>query len=672
MRTLTPLLLLLQAGLLMLTLRAAEPDNWHHGTSDYRAVFSYAGTPPPQAGVLLQVPVASLGDRDGRDIFCFDQHGRQLLGAVVGAAIGNSAIIVCRPEPETRRILAYFGSGKRAPQARIPVHGGLLGEVRALPPGVKAETWPELSRHLPQAPLVGRFLPDKWAQVSNPVDSRQEFILSINGFLLLTAPQTPTWFVSADDSGYLLLNNALQIERPGRNYIQSSLRGEFKKSLSLTAGIHQVSLIGVNFGGTFALALGQLPGGRRVEAVGLDHVVDAGKAVLQTVQTRLDGQPNPLFRYRHASYMSLGDTILTETVLSTWSDQEATWTFSDGLVLRGNSVRRVFAGLADRQVRVSVRRTATEGSITFPEAAPAPLEAGKADDYQHYFALIAAADVSTVDDVRLLLAYFDLLQRRQLCAEQIPVCTALLALRALSEARRPEIMLALARCSAVARPDQAGAAYEQLLALRGATPLRQQALLEAVAFALFARRDNRQAERWLNQYGRLLGREPLLAAAVRLDLALQQGENSAAGKALQAMLDTVTGPDQQRRHAVQGNALKEQIALALKEGRLLDAQEKLSQLLQTLPSSRTDGSYSLLRARLFRQFGWFDGAMAELDAAILFDPLLPNLPEVEYERVRVLVAAGNRQKAEELLGRIRTEYPNHPLASRRKLPEPGE
>lgn len=663
---------LLLAALQAALLRAAETGTWHHGTSDYRAVFNYTGTPPPQVGVLLQVPIASLGERDGRDIFCFDQRGRQLLAATVGAAIGNSAIIVCRPEAETRRILAYFGSGKRAPQARIPVHGGLLGEVRAIPAGAKVENWTELSRHLPQAPLIGRFLPDQWAQVSNPVDSRQEFILSINGFLVLAAPQNPTWFVSADDSGYLLVDNAIQIERPGRNYVQSSLRGEFKKTLALTAGMHPVSLIGVNFGGTFALALGQLPGGRRVEAVGLEPVVNAGKAALQAVQTRLDGQPNPLFRYRHASYMSLGDTMLTETVLSTWSGQEATWTFSDGLVLRGNNVRRVFAGLADRQVRVAVRRAAAEGSITFPEAAPAPLEVGKADDYRHYFDLIAAADVSGVDDARLLLAYFDLLQRRQLCPEQIPVCTALLNLRSLSEARRPEVLLALARCAAVAQPDQAGAAYEQLLARRDATPLRQKALPEAVAFALFARRDNRQAERWLNQYGRLLSREPLQAAAVRLDLALQQGDHSTAAKALQAMLDTVAAPDQQRRHAVQGNAIKEQIALALKEGRRLDALEKLAELLQALPSSRTDGSYSLLRARLFRQFGWFDGALAELDAAILFDPLLPNLPEVEYERVRVWVAAGERQKAGALLERIRTEYPNHPLTSRQKLPEPGE
>lgn len=169
------LIVFLFAGFLLFSLYGDEQDTWHHGTSDYRAIFNYSGNAPPQTGVLLQVPVCSLGDSEGRDLFCFDQRGKQLLSSTVGAAIGNSVIVACRPDSGTQRILVYFGSGSRAPQARIPIHGGLLGEVRALPAGAKVENWPELSKELNKCPIIGRFLPEQWAQVSNPVDSRQEF-----------------------------------------------------------------------------------------------------------------------------------------------------------------------------------------------------------------------------------------------------------------------------------------------------------------------------------------------------------------------------------------------------------------------------------------------------------------------------------------------------------------
>jgi len=55
-----------------------------------------------------------------------------------------------------------------------------------------------------------------------------------------------------------------------------------------------------------------------------------------------------------------------------------------------------------------------------------------------------------------------------------------------------------------------------------------------------------------------------------------------------------------------------------------------------------------------------------LDGAILMDPLLPNLPEVELQRGLILLQAGNREKANEVFRKIATEYPNHPAAQQAK------
>jgi len=48
---------------------------------------------------------------------------------------------------------------------------------------------------------------------------------------------------------------------------------------------------------------------------------------------------------------------------------------------------------------------------------------------------------------------------------------------------------------------------------------------------------------------------------------------------------------------------------------------------------------------------------------MLLDPLLPNLPEVEMERGRVLAEAGDAARAREAFAKVAKEYPNHPLAA---------
>ena len=127
---------------------------------------------------------------------------------------------------------------------------------------------------------------------------------------------------------------------------------------------------------------------------------------------------------------------------------------------------------------------------------------------------------------------------------------------------------------------------------------------------------------------------------------------------------------------MRGNALQERIEnlltddIPLPKLQLIEAAALLRQFGQLDPGSRGNGRFSLLRARILQKRGWLSGALGELEGAILFEPLLPNLPEIEFARAGVYAQAGNAAKAEELYRKVSSEYPNHPVAeqARRKLP----
>jgi len=636
---------------------------WHHSASLYRACYSYSGGElPAQTGLVLEVPVCGLGQAEGKDVICFDERGRQILAQPVGRGRLNQTVLLCRPESNAKNIYAYFGSGNIAPAARIPYWGGLLCEIRTLPEGA-TDNWEQVSALLKKSQLQAVFPVDDPTQVCNPLNSQEQFIMVLSGFLNFSQATKRTYFVAADDAGYLLIDNELQIERNGHNYVYSSLRAEFKKELNFTAGGHRLDLIGVNFAGNFALALGQLPGGNKVANVTSRAFLPAQNAELLSVENKHADRGNPAFAYRHLSYLCIGERVFTETEIYTHSRQEAKIDFADGIELRGNTVKRIFSNLQSCPLRVTVKRDSAEGQIDFPELAPPKrLQAENTQHYQQYFQSIVSLNLQDLKDTDSLLGYLEFLLRKEFCAEQILVCERLLKQHKLPTDTELLALQALSHAAALTAPEKSVAAYKRRLESALNRKEHEDVLLEAMDFALFRLRDFRLAERWLNQYGRSLGRNSKRGIQLRLDLALQQGDIAAARRQYQALLDNREYASEQRSTAVQGNALRERLQLLLENDQLLESWQLLHLLAKTDPVSRGNGSFSLLRARLFRKMGWFSGALGELEGAILFDPLLPNLPEIEFERAEIHASGGEKAKAEELFRKVATEYPNHPLA----------
>ncbi len=636
---------------------------WHHSASPYRVCYSYAGGElPAQTGVLLEVPVCGIGHAEGKDVFCYDDRGRQVLVQAVGRGRQNQAVLLCRPETNASNLYAYFGSGGAAPAARIPYWGGLLCEIRSLPEG-EADNWNQASALLEKSQLLAVIPVEDPTLVCNPFNSQDQFIAILKGFLNFPQGGKRTYFVAADDAGYLLINQELQIERNGRNFVHSSLRGEFRKELTFPAGVQRMDLVGINFAGNFVLALGQLPGGNKVANVSANAFLKTPKAEFITVENKYADRGNPTFQYRHLSYMAIGERIFTESELSTYSGAEARFEFADGIELRGKAVRRIFSNLKNCAVRVTVKRDEASGQIDFPELAPLQrLQAENSTQYQQYFTAINSLNLQNVKDTDALLGYLEFLLRREFCQEQVPVCERLLKMRRLPDGAEGLALQSLARAAALRDPEKAAQAYARLLENATDRKELEAILLESMDFAIFRMRDYRLAERWLNQHGRRLRRNSKAGLMLRFDLALQQGDITAARKQYQELLDKREYADERRATAVQGNALRERLELLLSEGQLLESWRLLHELALTDPQSRGNGSFSLLRAKFFQKLNWLPGALGELEGAILFEPLLPNLPDIEFQRAEIYAAAGEKARAEELYRKVASEYPNHPLA----------
>ena len=111
---------------------------------------------------------------------------------------------------------------------------------------------------------------------------------------------------------------------------------------------------------------------------------------------------------------------------------------------------------------------------------------------------------------------------------------------------------------------------------------------------------------------------------------------------------------------MKANALRERFYDLLRARFLGDARDILREWEALAPMDRLTGSFPLARSRLWQTFNWYDGALGELEGAVLLNPILPNLPDVELEQAKVVLRAGDEARGMEMLRRIAEEYPNHP------------
>jgi len=645
----------------------AARASWRHSPSPYRAEFSIQSHPNhPRGGLAVYVPVCGLGRENGYDIIAYDNAGRQLALLIIGPSVQNSVAALVRPEPTTKRVYVYFGSRLPSPENRHAFLPSLIVDIRTFPEG-SFNSWKEVQQLIRKSQRKGVLFMDKIALSYNPIDSDDSFIMIFTGYLRVTQPGEQTFMLVSDDAGYLFIDEKMLLQRNGRQWARTAQRGECRASVNLKPGVHSIRCIVVEAGGEQMAVVGRWINPRKKYVLPPDAFVQPGKTKLVKVEARYPSDPCPSFWYKQRSYMSYNGAQFTEVELGTWNGRRAEWRFSDGAGLSGAKVTRVFPGLYTRSISVRQGRVTARGSIAFPETPPRQRFMSSTKDFDYYKSLIFQVDPKSLN-VRTLLGYIRFLNYREFNEDAIPLYQAVIAKTRSSQREHRDALRGLARCAARSKPDLAEKAWAMLLKIVGSSELEAVGR-EYIEFLLYRRRDPAAAERVLRKLAANRRVSRMTVQILRVQIAVQKGDVEQAKKELGDLAARREFAENQRYAVVKSNALRERFYELLNRGFLMDAYRVLHEWEDISADDHVNGALALARARYWKKRGWYDGALAILDGAILVNPLLPYLPDVELERAEICRLAGDRKKEREILERIVKEYPNHPVAAtaRRRL-----
>ena len=657
------------AGLLLgtVSLDAGQRASWHHGKSPYRAELEVISKPNhARAGAAVSVPLCGLGRPGGLDFLAYDERGTQLPVMPLGKSANNEAIALVGARPVGSKIYVYFGSRIKAPVHKTAFLPSLTVDIRTLPEG-PGENWQQVELLLGKSQRLGRVFVDNISLAYNPVDATDAVIMIFQGYLNPRQTGDLTLMLVSDDAGYLFVDDKLLVARDGRHWPGDALRGEYRQTVALAADPARIRVVIVDFGGAAMALVARWIDGKNKYPLPPDAFVQPAKTRLVTVEARYADAPAPAFWQKQLSYMSFNGAQYTEVELGTYNGRSAIWGFGDGGRNEGAKVTKLLVGLESQPVEVKQRGARAAGLVSLPEQPPRQRAMGNARDFEHYTSLMLNQNLADLR-VSTLRGCISFLKYRELNADVAPFCEAILGKKHLKTETACDALLDLARAAAAGSPEKADKAYVELLKASQGQAGWDEVAREYAEFAIFRLRDLDTADKALKRIERRLSGKKRTLAALQLDLALQRGEE--AEQEARAHLDRLLGGRElgknQRYAAVQANALRQRFADLLRSGFLLDAREKLWEWADLAPEDRLSGNLSLARAKLWQAFGWPDGALAELDGAILLNPLLPNLPDVELERAVILQKAGEDRKANELLLKIVKEYPNHPAAATAK------
>ncbi len=644
--------------------RAGASAPWMHRDSPFRAIFEVENFPSsPQSGILLKVPVCRLGESEGKDVFVYNQSGHELNSFAVGAGRQNKALVLVRANKRTSRIYAYFGSGMKAPQARMSFRPSLQLNIRTRPEG-GTKSWEDTAALIDESESVATLFPEQINLGHNPVDSRNKFIMVFNGYFKVRKSGTHSFFLVHDDAGYLFIDGERLISRSQKHAGGAARRGKGRTSVELAKGMHSVKVVVVNDGGRVLAVLAQWLNKEKKHPLQANAFSHPGTTVLTGVESRDRGRACPAFRYELQSYMNYKGTNYTKAKFVTYNGRSAEWRFGDGARAEGAEITRILVGMGKIKVALRQEGVKAGGYVRFPEDPPTRRRLKNAEYYREYARNLSSRNMETMT-TEVLQAYRRFFRYIPYNARLVPVCYELLQRSSIKDAEERRILLDLAQSGSVADYEKGRRAYERYLEVTTDPEKQLQAALQYAEFALFGMRDSELAERIVKAITqRSSDASGLMAKLLKVDLALQREKNGRARKLLSSLTSGEKMVDLHRQGAVKSRALKERYYQLLEKGFLHRARQKLWEWQRAAPYLRGKGHFAVARARLWRRFKWYQGALADLDAAERLTPLLPNLPEVLYVRAQIRKEMGDTKRARRLLRRIVKEFPNHPDADK--------
>jgi tetratricopeptide (TPR) repeat protein len=642
---------------------AAERLAWQHANSPFRAEFEITSRPAvKEVGIAVQVPVCGLGFADGSDIWVFDEAGHQLPMVPLGESTQNSALVLVQPAADSRRLACYFGSKAKSPVYRSAFMPSLTVDIRTFPGGT-FNNWKEVERLVKKSERIAKLPIDKIALSFNPANSAETFIMVFEGYLRVPKAGSRTFMLVTADAGYLFIDDKLVLSRDGVHKPHDAVRGQSRVAVDLQAGLREIRCVVVAGGSGQMAVLGRWNSDRDKAVHSADNFALPGTVKPLGVASRRGGTTCPLFRYRQNSYIGFQGIQFTEVECSTLNGELAEWRFEDGGRYQSASFRKVFVGLGDVEVKVRQEQVEASGRILFPQEPPPQKSIGNHNEFKDYSRMIGQENpepmkLTTLKGYRTFLAF------RDLNPDLIPICSAILKKEDADPPARREALRDLARSAAGPKPELAADAFRKLAEDNLPASFWPAFAEEYAEFALLRLTDARLADRAIAEVARRRGQDSPESLTLRLHSLLQRQDVEGAKVALQRLLDLANARDTARAAAVKRNALEQRFYDLLKHGFLIDAMAAVREWAYLWPEDWSAGRLSLARARWWRAAGAPQAALAELNAALALNPMLPNLPDVEFLQGELLFETGDRDKGRQTLKKVMDEYPNHPAAAK--------
>ena len=642
---------------------AAAP--WHDGGSPFRAEFEIVTRPTqPEGGVAAQVPLCGLGFADGSDVRAFDEAGTALAILPIGESLGNTALVLFLPGPDTKRAYLYFGSKSKASRNTTAFKPSLMVDIRAGAEG-SFKSWKEAEKILEKTRRLACFPVDRISLSYNPVDSDGGVFMIFDGYIRAKQAGEQTLMLVCDRAAFLFVDGKQLLAHEAQRGVGETVRGECRAAVNLSAGLHAVRAVFLTGKQPMAL-VGRWAGDRNKAPLGPEDFLLAGTSKLAGVEAQDSALPCPAFRCNPLSYIGYQGIQYTEVEFATLNGALADWQFGDGARYGSASFRKVFVGLGSVDVAVHQGRAEATGKVTFPQQPPPARAIGISTDFNNYSALIGQENPERLS-LAVLKGYSAFLAFKELNPDLLPICAAMLKKDNLESGTRWEALRDLARAAAARKPDQAATAYETLFMDRKPPPFWREIAQEYAEFALFNRRDFKLTEQIIREIERREAVKETDAATLRFRLTLQKGDVADAKARLERLDEQAATREKRASSAIKRNALEQRFASLIQAGFLLDARRCLREWQGLAPDDWESGRLPLAWSRLWRAYEWPQGAMAELDGALALNPLLPNLPEIEFAQGELLELLGEKIKAQEAFKRIAEKYPNHPVAARARL-----
>jgi len=629
---------------------------------------------PGEDIAVVTMPTGGLVRPGGASVRVVTARGIERPCRVLMTGPGDVVRIAFALRGDARDYFVYFGHPK--PPARtkdLDIRRGVLLETWAYPGGGVADLKQVRTVLFGKAKqFIGATFLSRVFLGHNPFGPQDRVASIFTGALVCPAAGEYTFSCSSRNASFLLVDDQVVVDNSGWHSPQRDIRKRGK--IRLDAGLHRLTVYHVSGKGhPIVVAAWQPPGESRVRVIpssAFARVATAEPGPMRKVNTAGGAD----FLYDHAGETWVPDRYYQRyafrglSVGNLGRNVEWRWDFGDGQTASGPQVEHVFLLDGPHQVTLTARSGLGEFTRTNSVWVTRPWDQAtqrRLDRVRDYARIVAKYDFDTLSADALREAGA-LTQRVGRDETVIDIGRAFVARTEVTDRSAGELMPIFAE--ALVRADKAGEAVAALESTAGKVQAPETAaelLLRAGRIALDdageADRAARLFQAVTTDYGHKVVGGAIRQARIGLgDVHRARGDYTGAEEAY-ATAGVGKSVRNQRAPVARGDFARR--AEDFTRRKELDAAaEALAEWAEAFPADKLDGYWSLLAVRLALARQDSAAAVREAEMLVRVHPASNYAAELLQLAWRAYGRLRRKDKAEETLRRIVSEYPESPLA----------